>query len=197
MSHSRAGRSEHRPVHARTNSTEPSSRSASYSVRGEGERVVMVTELRFDASKNRARNDDKSNNQYPSKDFRCSNKKCSERVGTRQSLKVHPEDTNDNGYKDVEPNMRPRNVMRAGGSLDILRGVAERKADCVIHSSSSGLSPHCRESLLRRRNRALHIVVRVGRAQECRFILRGRQIHAAFEHAAEELSECVGIRLRC
>jgi hypothetical protein len=145
-----------------------------------------------------------SNNEYQSselraqsKDFRCSSKKCSDRVRTRGSLKVHPEDARDNRYPDVEPNMHPRNVMRAGGSLDILRGVGERKADCVIHSSSSGLSPHCRESLLRRRNRALHIVVRVGRAQECGFILRGRQIHAAFEHAAEELSEGVGIRLGC
>jgi len=157
----------------------------------------MVRQLRFDASKKRARNDDQSHNEYPSKDFRCSNQKCSERVGTRRSLKVHPEDANDNSYTDVEPNMRPRNVMRAGGWLDSLRGVAARKADGVIHSSCSGLCPQCRESLLRRRNRALHIVVRVGRAQECRFILRGRQIHAAFEHAAEELSECVGIRLRC
>jgi len=75
----------------------------------------MVRQLRFDASKKRARNDDQSHNEYPSKDFRCSNQKCSERVGTRRSLKVHPEDANDNSYTDVEPNMRPRNVMRAGG----------------------------------------------------------------------------------
>jgi hypothetical protein len=38
----------------------------------------MAAELLFEASKNRAGNGDKSNNESPSKDFRCSNKKCSD-----------------------------------------------------------------------------------------------------------------------
>src|SRR5579872_4150910 len=82
---------------------------------------------------------------------------------------------------------------------DFVRGCSApkiRRYGPSCRRTSEGRLSQRGKRLLRGGNRALHVVFRMGCTEEGCLVLRRRQIDAMVEHAAEEFSEFLCVRLR-